>query len=184
MNSHDVAESVPVWDLFVRMFHWSLVACVLIDYFVVDDGETLHQWLGYIAAGLVLVRVVWGFIGPEHARFADFFPTTARLRAHLAALRSRQPVFHAGHNPFGAVMMLTLMGLVLLLGLSGYMETTDLFWGVEWIQETHEVLADLLIGLVALHVLASIVMSHLDRTNLVAAMLTGVKVRQGGGQSQ
>jgi cytochrome b len=81
-------------------------------------------------------------------------------------------------------MMLTLMGLVLLLGLSGYMETTDPFWGVEWIQETHEVLADLLIGLVALHVLASIVMSHLDRTNLVAAMLTGVKVRQGGGQSQ
>lgn len=181
MNSHGAAESVPVWDRFVRMFHWSLVACVLIDYFVVDDGETLHQWLGYLAAGLVAARVVWGFIGSEHARFADFFPTAARLRAHLAAVRSRRPEIHAGHNPFGAVMMLALMALVLLVCLSGYLEITDTFWGEEWVQDTHEFLAELLIGLVALHALAALVMSYLDRTNLVAAMVTGVKVRRRGG---
>jgi cytochrome b len=184
MNSRDIAQSVPAWDLFVRVFHWSLVACVLIDYFVVDDGKALHQWLGYVAAGLVVARVVWGFVGSEHARFADFFPTPARLRAHIQALQSRQPDSHAGHNPFGAVMMLALMALVLLVCLSGYLEITDTFWGEEWVQDTHEVLSELLIGLVGLHALAAIVMSHLDRTNLVAAMITGVKVRRDGGLSK
>ena len=67
--------SKRVWDPLVRVFHWSLVACVLLNLFVVDDGEKLHQWLGYAAAALVAVRVVWGFVGPRHARFADFFPT-------------------------------------------------------------------------------------------------------------
>jgi cytochrome b len=70
---------------------------------------------------------------------------------------------------------------VLLVCLSGYLEITDTFWGEEWVQDTHEFLAELLIGLVALHALAALVMSYLDRTNLVAAMVTGVKVRRRGG---
>lgn len=177
----------PVWDRFVRLFHWSLVACVLLNYFVIEDGEWLHQWLGYAAAALVCARVLWGFVGSQYARFANFFPTPARLRAHAADLRAHRlsqqagrPAgalpHHLGHNPLGALMMLLLMALVLLLGLTGWLQTTDTFWGVEWMQALHEVLAHSLIAAVALHAAAALLMGRLERTNLVAAMFTGVKV--------
>ena len=177
MNSSRLGQSVRVWDPFVRMFHWSLVVCVLIDYFIVDDGKTLHEWLGYIATGLVLARIVWGFIGTRHARFADFFPTPGRVRAHVRAIMSGRPDSHPGHNPLGAIMILTLIALVLLIGLTGFLQTTDMFWGEEWLQKLHGAMSSILIGMAAVHALAAIVMSRVERSNLVAAMVTGVKVR-------
>ena len=172
-------QAVPVWDPFVRIFHWSLVIGVLANFFVVDDGETVHQWLGYTVTTLVLARIVWGFVGTRHARFADFFPTPARVRRHLADLASGRRDFHAGHNPLGALMMLALIGLVLSLGVTGYMQGMDAYWGEEWLQDLHEGIATGLIGLAGLHALAAIVMSRLERVNLVKAMITGVKVREG-----
>ena len=68
MRASDSDLSVRVWDPFVRVFHWSLVSCVVLNFFVVDDGETLHQFIGYLAAGLVAARFVWGFVGSEYAR--------------------------------------------------------------------------------------------------------------------
>ncbi|MDC6171245.1 cytochrome b/b6 domain-containing protein [Paucibacter sp. XJ19-41] len=167
----------PVWDRFVRLFHWSLVACVLFNLFVLDDGEPLHRWSGYLASALVLARIVWGFVGSRHARFADFFPTPARLAAHLRALRSGELPPQRGHNPLGALMMLALLALVLLLGLSGWMQGLDAFWGEEWLEELHEGLANTLLGLVGLHVAAALLMGRLERTRLIRAMVTGVKQR-------
>lgn len=171
------AQAIHVWDRFVRVFHWSLVACVLMNFFVVDDGKTLHQWIGYMASALVVSRIVWGFIGSKHARFADFFPTPARVRQHLRSMLSGQQDFHAGHNPVGALMILALIILVLSLGTTGYLQTLDAFWGEEWLQELHEGLAATLIGFAGLHALAAIVMSRIERTNLIGAMITGVKIR-------
>ena len=170
-------DAVQVWDPFVRIFHWSLVACVLTNYFVNDDGKDLHQWTGYAASALVALRVVWGFIGTRHARFADFFPTPARLRTHLAALRAGRVDHHTGHNPLGALMMLALMVLVLALGLTGFLQTTDTFWGDEWLQDLHALIASALIALAGLHAAAAILMGRIERTNLVGAMVTGVKRR-------
>ena len=171
-------QPVRVWDAFVRVFHWSLVSCVALNYAVVDDGETLHQVLGYTASALVLLRIVWGFVGAGHARFASFFPTPTRLREHLASLRRGERVVHAGHNPFGALMMLALMALVLSLGVTGWLQGTDTFFGEEWLQELHEVLASTLVLLAGVHAAAAIVMSRVERVNLVAAMITGVKRRR------
>ena len=81
---------VAVWDRFVRLFHWSLVGCVLINAFLLDDGETVHRWLGYTASALVLARIGWGFVGSTHARFADFFPTPARPWSPRLPSRSRR----------------------------------------------------------------------------------------------
>jgi cytochrome b len=173
---------VRVWDRFVRFFHWSLAACVLVNFFVTHDGKALHQWLGYIAVGLVTARIVWGFIGPRHARFADFLPTPSRLRTHLRDLVSGRPAFHAGHNPLGGIMVILVLALVLSLGLTGYLQTTDRFFGEEWLQDTHEAIATMLIGLAGLHVAAAIVMSRLERINLVAAMITGIKQRRPASQ--
>lgn len=176
-HRRSVLQAVPVWDRFVRLFHWGLVSCVVLNFTVLDDGETLHQALGYAATALVLARVVWGFIGSEHARFASFWPTPSRLARHVQALLRREPERHDGHNPLGALMMLALMALVLALGLTGFAQTTDAFWGEEWLQALHEALANGLVALAGVHAASALIMGRLERTRLVRAMITGIKER-------
>lgn len=169
--------SRPVWDRFVRVFHWVLVSCVLLNQFVLEEGETPHEWAGYLAAALVVARIVWGFIGSRHARFSDFFPTPTRLVAHLLAMRSGAPEHHWGHNPLGALMMLLLMGLVLALGVTGWLQGTDAYFGEEWLQELHKWLANGLLLSAGVHAASAIAMGRIERTRLVRAMVTGVKER-------
>lgn len=166
-----------VWDRFVRLFHWTLVSCVLLNYFVLEEGESLHEWTGYLAVSLVTARTVWGFIGSRHARFSDFFPTPSRLAQHVRAMRAGQPEHHWGHNPLGALMMLALMALVLGLGLTGWLQGTDAYFGEEWLQALHEMLAHSLIWLAGLHAGAAVIMGRIERTRLIKAMVTGVKER-------
>lgn len=170
-------SSVKVWDPFVRIFHWSLVTCIVLNQFVLEAGETAHEWTGYTASALVLLRLVWGFVGGRHARFADFFPTPQRLGRHLQALRRGEQPHYDGHNPLGALMMLALMALVLSLGLTGWLQTTDAYWGEEWLMELHEWLANGLLLAAGLHAAAAIVMGRLERTRLIRAMITGHKQR-------
>ncbi|MDP3701544.1 MAG: cytochrome b/b6 domain-containing protein [Hylemonella sp.] len=168
-------RAVKVWDPFVRLFHWSVVVCVLLNQFVLEAGETPHEWSGYIASALVVARILWGFVGTRHARFADFFPTPARIRQHLMAMRQGHAAEHPGHNPLGALMMLALMALVLSLGVTGWLQGTDAFWGEDWLQELHEWLANGLLLAAGLHAAAAVVMGRMERVNLVRAMVTGVK---------
>lgn len=167
--------SLYVWDPVVRLFHWSLVACVLLNQFVLEAGETPHRWVGYAATALVGLRLLWGVIGSHHARFADWWPTPARLRAHVRGLLAGQPDDHPGHNPLGALMMLALMALVLALGVTGWLQGTDAFFGEEWLQELHEGLANTLLMAAGVHAAAALVMGRLQRVTLVRAMVTGVK---------
>ena len=167
-------NTIRVWDPLVRALHWTLVACVLGN-LLNESGETLHRALGYTASGVVLTRLVWGFVGPGHARFADWFPTPGRLQPYLRALLQGRAPRHIGHNPAGAVMMLALLTLVLGLGATGYLMTTDAFFGEDWLEEIHEALADVLVGAVALHVAAALFESWRHRENLVACMLHGRK---------
>lgn len=169
------SDAVPVWDPFIRVFHWSLVSCVLLNQFLLEEGEKPHEITGYVAAALVVLRIFWGFVGPRHARFSDFFPTPARLRGHLQAVKRGEHPRYVGHNPLGALMMLCLMGLVLLLGLTGWLQTTDAFWGHEGLQELHEWLAHGLLLAAGLHAAAALVMGRIERVHLVRAMVTGVK---------
>ena len=173
-------ETIYVWDRFVRLFHWSLVSCVLLDYFVIDDGEIVHQVLGYLATALVVARIIWGFIGTQYARFSDFFPTPSRISHHIHSLFAGKVDQHNGHNPLGALMIIALLSLVMALGVTGFMQGLDAYWGEEWLQDLHELLANILIGLVGMHVSAALIMSHIERTNLIAAMITGSKVRRKG----
>ena len=175
MQANDTLARVRVWDPLVRLFHWALVLCIALNLFVLEDGAAGHRWTGYLATSLIVLRIVWGFVGSRHARFADFGPTRPRLLAHWQRMKTGEPDPHPGHNPAGALMMLALMVLVLGLGLSGYMMGTDAFWGEEWLENTHELIANSLMALAGVHILAALLMSHIEGVNLPRAMVTGVK---------
>src|SRR5690242_8582634 len=92
--------SVPVWDPVVRLLHWSLAAAVIFA-LVTDESRSLHETAGYAAAGLVLLRAIWGFFGPRHARFADFVYSPASVLAYLRDVARLHPRRYLGHNPAG-----------------------------------------------------------------------------------
>lgn len=168
------AKTVKVWDPLVRLFHWSLAACIF-GAFLVEEGDTAHRWLGYTALGLITFRVLWGLVGSRHARFSDWVrgprAVASYVRERLAG-RSRRGL---GHNPAAAWMFLVLIAGVAAVGLTGWMQTLDAYWGVEWLEELHETLAYGLLTLVGIHVLAAIVESVHYRENLIAAMVHGRK---------
>lgn len=166
--------TVKVWDPLVRLLHWSLAACVF-GAFLVEDGDSAHQVLGYLALGLVAVRLLWGLIGPRHARFGDWVRGPRAIRAYLRARLAGTSQRPLGHNPAAAVMMLALLAGVVLVGVTGWMQTLDAFWGVEWVEEVHEALAWTLLAFIGAHVLAALVESVHYGENLVAAMIHGRK---------
>lgn len=168
-------RTVAVWDPWVRLFHWSLVAAFFGAYLLGDGGGTWHQALGYTALGLVAFRLVWGLIGSRYARFARFVPGPARLLAYLRAMLARREPRHLGHNPAGAAMILLLLVGIAVTGVTGWLMTTDRFWGVGWVQDVHEWAANVMLVLIGLHVAGVIYASWRHRENLVRAMVTGRK---------
>ena len=90
-------SSVPVWDPFVRIFHWSVAVAFIACRFATEGGDPPHEWLGYGAAALVALRVGWGFVGRGAARWSDFWPTASRLATQLRELRAGRPHRHHGH---------------------------------------------------------------------------------------
>lgn len=182
------AALVYVWDPFVRIFHWTLVAAFTVAYLTEDDLLTVHVWAGYLVGALVVARVVWGFVGSPHARFADFLyapRTTLRYVRDLILSRAER---HLGHSPGGGYMVILLLvfltatvitGLVVYGGdqqagpLAGmFTEDTG-----EAMEEVHEVLANIALALVIAHVAAVVLASFAHRENLIGAMLTGYKRR-------
>ena len=139
------------------------------------DGGRLHDAAGYVVLGLIAVRLVWGVIGPEHARFASFVPGPTRLVDYLRGLARGRPARFLGHNPAGGAMIVLLLAAVLTAAASGWLMTTDWFWGVGWVEELHETAAWLALALVGVHVTGVLVSSLLHRENLVRAMITGNK---------
>lgn len=167
--------TVKVWDPIVRIFHWTVVAGCVLDLFVVEDGGFAHKAIGYAVAGALAVRIVWGFVGTPHARFASFVPTPAALNRYLAALgRGREPRM-LGHNPAGAVMMLLLMALLAGVSLTGWMMGLDAYWGVEWVEKLHKGFANAILVLALLHAAAALFESFRHRENMVWSMVTGRK---------
>ncbi len=165
---------VKVWDPVVRGFHWTTALAFFANYWLIEDGP-VHRWLGYGVAALIALRIVWGVIGSPHARFADFFPTPARVRTHVRALLRREHPVVIGHNPLGGLMIVTLLALLAMLTATGWMMGLDLFWGVDWVEDAHEALASLIQVLVGIHVAAVVISDTLLGEGLLRAMITGYK---------
>jgi cytochrome b len=201
MNAINTPE-VIVWDLLVRLFHWTLVVAFCAAYFTQGepfealqdqmDGEwlqTVHVWAGYTIASLLLFRLLWGFTGPRHARFGDFVRGPGVVFAYVKDVLTLRAPRHLGHNPAGGAMIVVLLlsltcavaaGLALYgadkgLGpLAGWLaDASDST--VDAIKETHEFFANFTLLLVAGHLVGVVWESLLHRENLARAMITGRK---------
>jgi cytochrome b len=102
------SATVPVWDIAVRVFHWSLVAAYAIAWFT-EDFEEPHEIAGYVVLGLISFRVVWGFVGTKYARFSDFIYSPSSIVQYLKSLLTTHPKHYLGHNPAGGAMIILLL---------------------------------------------------------------------------
>jgi cytochrome b len=167
--------TVKVWDPFVRVFHWTLMMLFVIAFVTGDEAEGVHIVAGYGIAILLALRLVWGFIGPRHARFSSFVRSPRNVLGYLRDVANLKARRHLGHNPAGGVMIAALLAALIGTAVTGYMMTTDAYWGAKWVEKLHEALADGTLVLAGLHVLGVAASSLLHRENLVKAMWTGRK---------
>jgi len=170
-------DTVRVWDIVVRVFHWSLVLMFAAAWLTSDDAVWLHKIFGYAILGLVGVRIIWGFIGGKYARFTEFVKSPATVIAYLKDTREGHAARFLGHNPAGGAMIIALLVALTITGITGWMSVTDAYWGIRWVEIVHSLSADITIILVTGHIAGVIFTSYSHGENLVRAMITGRKRR-------
>ena len=178
-------KKILIWDLPLRVFHWLLVLCVLgavVCVEVLDDAMQWHGYFGYSILVLVCFRILWGFVGPVHARFTSFVPTPHRLMEYLRG----KTAGGLGHNPLGA---LSVMGLLFVLALQAgtglFADDEIAFQGplakyvpnvvVELMSKVHEINHTFIYGLIALHLAAIFFYQKVKGEDLIRPMIFGEK---------
>lgn len=178
-----------VWDPLIRLFHWSLVCFFFLAYLINVSWLGLHAHAGYIVALLVLFRIVWGFIGTLHARFSDFVTGPRRAAVYLTQLIRGITTVSVGHNPAGAMMILTLLTSLFLTAFTGISlfavqgsgplaGTLISAWPGHLVEKAHAFLAEFTLVLIVVHVVGVLVTSRLQKQNLTIAMISGRKCSQ------
>jgi cytochrome b len=175
MTSEREDRWVRVWDPFVRLFHWCLVLSFAVAWLSANTLENVHSWAGYAAGSLILLRLAWGIIGTPYARFTHFVRSPKTIIAYLKAVATGSEARHIGHNPAGGAMIVALMLGMGATAFTGYLLTTDAFWGDAWMQHLHNWSAHGLIILVGVHLAGVALASYRHRENLVHAMIVGRK---------
>ena len=143
-------SEVRVWDPLIRVFHWATVTLCLLNFFILEEGSKPHKYAGYAVGILLIIRLLWGMVGPHYARFGQWWPTPARIRYYLRQLAQGRHPYYLGHNPVGALMIWLLLSLVGTV-VTGWLTTWDAFWGEDWLEELHEVVANTLMAAVGVH---------------------------------
>jgi cytochrome b len=168
-------EQIKVWDVPTRLFHW-LLAVSFAGAWLTRDSERwrdTHMMFGYTVAGLLVFRLVWGFVGSYYARFASFDVSPRDALAYMSSLLGKAPKRHVGHNPAGAVAAVLMIGLGALTAAAGAATIREI--GDEWVAYVHVVAAKTLLAVVAIHLLGVLASSLAHRENLVRSMITGRK---------
>jgi len=191
--SADVKAStaVRVWDLPLRLFHWTLVAGFASAYLTAQYHKNdIHTLIGYGLCVLLAARIYWGFFGSEYSRFRSFIFSPGETIAYMRSMFGKHPVKHyLGHNPAGAVMVFSLLSVLTVIFTPGLLSLAVIdFEGPLLalerhfsdeasyaIRELHEFLSNATLVLVALHLGGVVGGSIQHGENLVRAMVTGKK---------
>lgn len=187
-------NTVRIWDPFVRIFHWVLVGAFVVAYISEDDYLDIHTTAGYTVLTLIVLRLVWGFIGSRHARFSDFVRPPGEALDYVKDSLLGRARRYLGHNPAGGLMIVAMLLSLLVTTCSGVAllgadehagPLAGLMAGVshgfeEGLEEVHEFFANFTVALVLGHLLGVLIESLLHRENLVRAMFTGNKPLRDG----
>ncbi len=181
MRKSDRGPGEPVWDLPVRLFHWSIVALIALSWWTARNSlDRVHFWSGYTLLFLLAFRILWGFAGSSTARFAGFVRGPRAVAAYLRGGRQDRP----GHSPIGALSVLAMLAALLVQISSGLVQIDDddfvegpLSGLVPYdtaliAHDVHEASFKILLGLIALHLLA-IAYYEVRGRSLVRPMVTG-----------
>jgi cytochrome b len=175
---------IRIWDLPLRLFHWLLVVAVIGSFVSVKLGGNAMIWhgrFGYIVLSLIFFRLIWGFVGTRHARFAQFIKSPKAIFAYL-----KNPTETPGHSPLGAISVIVLLGLFLSQALAGLFASDDIAFDgplvkyvastwVELLTSFHRLNEWVLLALVGVHVGAILYYKYAKKINLISAMITGDK---------
>lgn len=172
-------DAVRVWDPVVRGFHWTLVTSFAVAWFTSGTMEAVHHWAGYAAGSLVALRLVWGVVGTPYARFSQFVRDPATVLRYLSAILKGHEARYIGHNPAGGAMVVVLIAAMGLAALTGWLMTTDTYFGVPWVEAAHGLVVHVVLLLVIVHVAGVALASFRHCENLVRAMFTGRKRKAG-----
>lgn len=183
-------EKRLVWDLPLRLFHWLLVLSMAASWITAELGFDYTPWhmrLGYFAIGLVVFRVIWGFIGPKHARFSSFLTGPSGIWRYARGLAAGTMIQTAGHNPLGGISVIVMLVLVGFQAATGLFATDDIVWTgpyygavsgatADRLTSLHHLNFNIILVAVALHILAIAFYFLVKKQNLVAAMFHGKKL--------
>ena len=186
-------NTLKIWDLPVRLFHWGLVAAFIAAYATHYLGATYfkyHAWCGYVVIVLTVFRLMWGLVGTYHARFINFVRNPVATAKYIASMIKKTDTRHAGHNPLGAVMVITLLIALLAQAISGLFSNDEIInLGPLYgyinndlslsLTSLHRQLFYWILGAVILHIIAVGIHVWFKRDNIVKAMLTGEKTAAG-----
>ena len=166
---------ILVWDAPTRVFHWLQVLSFVAAYLTADSERlrNYHVALGYILLGLLVFRLLWGFIGTRYARFRSFLFNPKEIVIYLLALAKGKPQHYLGHNPAGSVSIWVLLGLGIFICVTGVMALQDDASDV--VGDLHGVATYIMLGVIVLHLIGVLISSLLHRENLVRSMFTGFK---------
>ena len=112
-------KTIKVWDIFIRVFHWSLVASIIVQLITAESLKNVHATVGYFIFIMLLIRIVWGFVGSKHARFSDFIYPPKDILDYLKGIFKGNPKHYIGHNPAGGAMVIALLFCLLLTTFAG-----------------------------------------------------------------
>jgi len=183
------SEKIKVWDMFIRIFHWSLVFSFAVAFFTEDDYLTIHTYAGYAIATLVSLRLIWGVIGGHYAQFKNFIDSPRNTISYISTVIHFKAKRHIGHNPAGGAMVLLLLVSLILTILFGmltygvaeysgpfsYFATQVTHKTAHIFKETHEFLANFTMILVLIHIVGVAIASYQHQENLIKCMVTGYK---------
>ena len=184
----ETLQTVKVWDLPTRLFHWTLVALMIAQWLTAEESSTMdwHIWGGYAVLALVLFRLIWGFVGSETARFSDFLRGPGAALAYVRALLRGETPHYLGHNPLGAWSIVAMLVLLLVQAGTGLFANDDILiegplyaWvskgTSDWLTTVHKLNFNLLLLMIAVHLSAVLFYLLVKHENLIHPMLSGLK---------
>ncbi len=192
MEEKSSLEETRVWDLPTRLFHWLLVLSVSAGWLIGNNlsfnNIQWHLYLGYCTGGLIVFRIIWGFIGPPSARLSALFASPRSVILYLSSLSRRTPSGVPGHNPLGSWAVLAMLATLIVQVSTGLFSESDDFFTegplssyasagfIRFCNNIHEISSNVLAGLVLLHVAVLIFYLIWKRENLIRPMITGIKL--------